>query len=153
MLTSALSRLNLGPCIIALLLGSLVIAAPIVNAKGRPPRTVFLILPDAVVPPTVDVRADAMGGGRYRLYLDTAHFAFTEICVPDAEAAPIGHAHVHVNGSKVASAYFPVVDIGPLDPGTHSINVVLRGQDHRALISRDGLVQGRVTLTVPAGPS
>lgn len=148
MVRAVLSRLSLGPCIIAFVLGTLVIAAPIVNAKGRPPRTVFLILPDTVAPPTVQVRADALGNGRYRLYLDTAAFVFTDICVADADAVPVGHAHVHVNGAKVASAYTPVVDIGPLEPGTHVIDVVLRGQDHRPIIGRDGLVQGHAHITV-----
>lgn len=147
-----LSKFSIAPCIIALLLGTLVIAAPIVNAKGRPPRAVFLILPDTIAPPTVDLQADAIGGGRYRLYLNTRAFVFTDLCVPEADAVPIGHAHVHVNGTKVASAYVPVIEIGPLAPGTHLIDVVLRGQDHRPIIGRDGLAQGGVRITVPVGP-
>ena len=147
------SRLNIGPCIIALLLGSLVIAAPIVNAKGRPPRAVFLILPDAITPPTVNIEAEALGAGRYRLSLDTTEFMCTELCVPEAEAVPVGHAHVHVNGVKVASAYFPTIEIGPLAPGTHVIDVVLRGQDHRPIVGRDGLAQSVVNITVPGGPT
>ncbi|MEX0310532.1 MAG: hypothetical protein AB3N17_09820 [Tateyamaria sp.] len=150
MVRSFLSRLSLGPCVIALVLGTLVIAAPIVNAKGRPPRTVFLILPDTIAPPTVTVRADATGDGRYRLHLETAGFEFTDICVNEADPIAVGHAHVHVNGIKVASAYVPVIDIGPLEPGTHRIDVVLRGQDHRPIIGRDGLVQGVIELVVPA---
>ncbi|WP_147113441.1 hypothetical protein [Tateyamaria sp. syn59] len=152
MLRVFLNRLGLAPCVIALMLGTLVIAAPIVNAKGGPPRTVFLVLPDIIAPPTVQVRADALGGGRYRLYLDTRNFAFTDICVLEAEAAPIGHAHIHVDGAKVASAFFPVIDIGPLDPGAHHIDVVLRGQDHRALIAQGAMVQGHTRLVVPDRP-
>ncbi|MFL4470577.1 hypothetical protein ACERZ8_12060 [Tateyamaria armeniaca] len=153
MFVSPLTRLSVGPCLIALLLTTLVIAAPIVNAKGRPPRAVFLILPDTATPPMVDVQAQAMGGGRYLVTLDTTAFMFTEICVSDAAAIPVGHAHVHVNGQKVASAYAPIVEIGPLAPGTHEIDVVLRGQDHRPLVARNGLVQGRIQITVPTGPT
>ncbi|MEL6466442.1 MAG: hypothetical protein AAFQ58_15870 [Pseudomonadota bacterium] len=153
MLRNLLSRISIAPCIIAMLLSTLVIAAPIVNAKGRPPRAVFLVLPDAVAPPTVNLRAEAIGDGRYRLHLDTEAFMFTEICVPEADAVPIGHAHVHVNGEKVASAYFPVVDIGPFAPGLHLVDVVLRGQDHRPIIGRDGLVQGRIKIAVPREPA
>ncbi|WP_299658009.1 hypothetical protein [uncultured Tateyamaria sp.] len=153
MLRNLLSRTSIVPCFIALLLGTLVVAAPIVNAKGRPPRTVFLILPDAVTPPTVNVQAEAIGGGHYHLYLETEAFMFTEVCVAEAEAVPIGHAHIHVNGKKVASAFFPVINIGPLDAGTHVIDVVLRGQDHRPIVGRDGLAQGLVHITVPVGPA
>ncbi len=152
MLRSVIAKLSIGPCIIAALLASLVVAAPIVNAKGRPPRAVFLILPDTMTPPEVTVRTQAVGNGRYLLTLDAAAFVFTDLCVADAEAVPVGHAHVHLNGQKVASAFTPVVEIGPLEPGTHAVDVVLRGQDHRPIIARDGLVQARIQIKVPAGP-
>lgn len=145
-----LSRLNPGPCLIALLLAVLVIAAPIVNAKGRPPRAVFLILPDTAPPPQVDVQVQANGDGRFLLTLDTTGFIFTDICVTDANAVPVGHAHIHLDGVKVAAAYAPIVEIGPVSPGTHKINVVLRGQDHRPIVARHGLVQASVQVTVPA---
>jgi hypothetical protein len=83
--------------------------------------------------------------------LHASDFVFTELCVVEAEALPVGHAHVHVNGEKVASAYNPVVEIGPLAPGTHTIDVVLRGQDHRPIISRSSLVQDRIQITVLPG--
>jgi len=142
----------IGPAIIALLLSVLVIAAPIVNAKGRPPRAVFLILPETVTPPALTVEASALGQGRYLLTLHAAHFAFTDICLTDADAIQLGHAHVHVNGQKVASAFTPVLAIGPLPPGTHAIDVVLRGQDHRPLIAAGALIQHRLQITVPTGP-
>ena len=131
------SKLRPGPFAIALLLTSLVIAGPIVNAKERPPRSVFLVLPQATTPPEVQIHSTALGGGRYLLMLHASEFVFTELCVADAEALPVGHAHVHVNGEKVASAYNPVIEIGPLEPGIHSIDVVLRGQDHRPIIARN----------------
>ncbi|WP_299726435.1 hypothetical protein [uncultured Tateyamaria sp.] len=149
MLTSIFSRLSVCPCLIAALLVTLVIAAPIVNAKGRPPRAVFLILPETQTPPRVDVQASALGGGRYLIKLQASDFMFTDLCVADAEAIPVGHAHVHVNGEKVASAYTPIVEIELSEPGTHVIDVVLRGQDHRPIIARDGLVQGQLHITVP----
>lgn len=149
MFRSFLPKLNPGPCFIALLLATLVIAAPIVNAKGRPPRAVFLILPDTVTPPQVNIEAKAIGDGRYLLTLHASAFVFTDLCVLDADAVPVGHAHVHVNGEKVASAYTPIVEIGPLAPGQHVIDIVLRGQDHRPIIAQNALVQSRISLSVP----
>lgn len=148
---SFMPKLNLGPCIIALLLATLVIAAPIVNAKGRPPRAVFLILPETVTPPEVSIEAEALGKGRYLLTLHASAFVFTDLCVTDADAIPVGHAHVHVNGEKVASAYAPIIEIGPLSPGQHKIDVVLRGQDHRPIFAQDALVQSRIQINVPSG--
>ncbi|MEM8694116.1 MAG: hypothetical protein AAGG57_19885 [Pseudomonadota bacterium] len=140
------------PCILAILLGSVVFAAPIVNGNGRPPRAVFLVLPDDIEPPKVSLQVEPFAQGKYRVQIDTTEFQFTDICVAQAQAAPIGHAHVHVNGAKVASAYQPVVLIGPLAPGEHVIDVVLRGQDHRAILGRTGLVQGTVEVFVPQKP-
>ena len=111
------------PCILAILLGSVVFAAPIVNGNGRPPRAVFLILPETVTPPEVSIEAEALGKGRYLLTLHASAFVFTDLCVTDADAIPVGHAHVHVNGEKVASAYAPIIEIGPLSPGQHKIDV------------------------------
>lgn len=142
-----------GSWAIALLLGALVAAAPVVNATGHPPRSAFLILPEATPPPRIDMDVEALGGGRYLLILHVSAFVFTALCVADADAVPVGHAHVHVNGVKVASAYAPIIEIGPLTPGTHDVDVVLRGQDHRAIVARGGLVQHRVRITVGSGPA
>lgn len=143
------SKLNPGSVAIALFLASLVIVAPIVNAKDRPPSAVFLILPQSATPPEVQIQSTALGGGRYLLMLHASDFVFTALCVADAEALPVGHAHVHVNGEKVASAYNPVIEIGPLEPGVHTIGVVLRGQDHRPIIAQNRLVQDRIQIAVP----
>ncbi len=151
MLRIVWSYLGPGPCAIALLLATLVIAGPIVNSKGSPPHSVFLNLPQSATPPEVHIQTTALGGGRYLLMLHASAFVFTEVCVTDAEALPIGHAHVHVNGEKVASAYTPVVEIGPLETGVHTIDIVLRGQDHRPIIARNGLVKSSVQITVPVG--
>ena len=134
---------------IAILLATLVVVGPIVNTKGRPPRAVFLVLPQSATPPEVRIETRTIGDGRYLLMLHTSDFVFTELCVVDAEALPIGHAHVHVNGVKVASAFTPMIEIGPLEPGAHSIDVVLRGQDHRPIIAENGLVQDRIRIEVP----
>ena len=152
MLRSICSVLRNGPCLIGLFLATLVIAAPIVNAKGRPPRAVFLILPETATQPSVEVQTTALGGGRFMLTLHASAFVFTDLCVAEAEAAPVGHAHVHVNNRKVATAFAPLVEIGPLAPGTNMIRVVLHGQDHRPIIAQGTLVQSRVQIVVPAGP-
>ncbi len=150
MLRLALSYLSPGPCAIALLLATLAIAGPIVNSTGRPPSTVFLNLPQSTTPPEVHVNISSLGGGRYLLTLHASAFVFTEVCVTDANARPIGHAHVHVDGEKVASAYTPIVEIGPLEPGVRTVDIVLRGQDHRPIVARNGLVQRRIQIRVPA---
>ncbi len=122
------------------------------NEKGIPPRTAFQVLSQDLVP-KVQLAAVPLGGGRFRIAIETEAFQFTDICLAHAVAAPIGHAHLQVNGVKVASVYQPVAEVGPLPPGEHVIDVVLRGQDHRALVSKAGLLKAEVAVIVVAEPT
>lgn len=145
-----LFRSVIGPsAALTLLLTGLSVAAPVYNGQKIAPRSVFLQLPDTVPQPELSVVAIALPDGRWRLALDVTHFQFTDLCLPQAEAIPVGHAHVMVDGEKLASAYQPVVELGPLPSGGHDLRVVLRGQDHRALLGRNGLIEARVRIHVP----
>ena len=138
--------------VLAFLLGALVIAAPVVNASARLPRSVFLVLPKTAPPPEVSFTVRKLDRGRVRLFIETSGFQFSALCVTTADAQPLGHAHVIVRGKKVASAYTPVVDLGPLPAGLHRVTVVLRGQDHRALVGPRGLIQFTQTVRImPSG--
>ena len=132
----------------AVLLSGLSVAAPVVNAAGHPPRTVFLELPADRPLPTVSLSASTAPAGGLRLEIETTGFHFTEVCLSQADAVPVGHAHILVDGAKVASAYGPLVDIAALPPGRHVIEVVLRGQDHRALTGPDGLIKAGLRIDV-----
>jgi len=44
-----------------------------------------------------------------------------------------------------------VIDLDPLEPGRHDVTVVLRGQDHRALLGRHGLIKAEAVVTVGKG--
>lgn len=133
---------------VSALLATLAAAAPMINADGGPPRSVFLRLPANAADPTVAMELKPRDNGTWRLTIHTTGFTFTSICVTDAEAVPVGHAHVIVNGAKVASAFEPFMDIGPLPPGQHDVTVVLRGRDHRALLGKNGLIKADTTITV-----
>jgi len=134
---------------VAALLATLAAAAPIINAAGGPPRSVFLRLPGDAPQPSVTMDLEPRGDGTWRLRIDAERFTFTDLCVSDADAVPVGHAHVIVNGAKVASAYGPILDIGPFPPGRHDVTVVLRGQDHRALLGNHGLIKAERAIAVP----
>lgn len=138
------------PSLLAALLLSLGLTAPVLNAMERLPASVFLTIPDGAPVPTIAVTTEPLTGGRYRLHLEARHFVFTDVCLNHATSSLEGHAHVHVNGQKVASAFTPWVELGPLPPGVHQIDVVLRGQDHRPLASQEGLIRAEVTITVKA---
>ena len=136
------------------LLAALSVAVPVVNAAAGPPRALFLRLPATLPEPELALVASESPDGSWQLRIDTRGFRFTALCVADAAAVPVGHAHVSVDGRKIPSAFVPVVDLGVLPPGNHRVQVVLRAQDHRALVGSRGLVQARVVISVAlAGPS
>jgi hypothetical protein len=127
------------------------IGVPLVNADAGPPRALFLRLPADIPEPTVALAARASADGRWMLDIAATGFRFTDLCIANAAAVPVGHAHVFRGEQKLATAYLPVVDLGRLGPGVHEIRVVLRGQDHRALVGRSGLVEASTIIAVP-GP-
>lgn len=135
--------------IVAGLLAGLALAAPSYNAQNVAPRSVFLTLPDTLPEPGVALMARQDTPGRWTLRVDASGFRFTALCLSEAEAIPVGHAHVIRNGVKVASAYHPIVDLGVLQPGRHVVTAVLRGQDHRALLGKSGLIHASIVIDVP----
>ncbi|MFG5383237.1 hypothetical protein [Yoonia sp. R2-816] len=145
---STLSRIT-PIAIVAGLLASLAVGAPSYNTSHTAPRAVFLSLPTDLPTPQVGMTARQDPSGNWVLQLDTRAFQFVELCVPDADALPIGHAHIIRDGVKIAAAYQPVIDIGRLPPGQHRITAILRGQDHRALLGADGLISTEIVIDVP----
>ena len=143
-------RLRCGAGIVVLaVLAALAVSAPSINADAGPPRSVFLRLPVGETVPEVDLQTYRHPSGHWHLRIAAKGFQFTSVCVAQADTIPVGHAHVIRDGVKVASAYHPIVDLGQLAPGRHRIRVILRGQDHGALVGPDGLIQAEIDVVVP----
>jgi hypothetical protein len=140
-----------GAALVAGLLAGLSLAVPLVNAGGGPPRALFLQLPADAPEPAIGLSARRVADGGWLLVIAAENFRFTAVCLTSAAAVPVGHAHVLRGDRKLASAYAPAVPLGRLEPGVHRFRVVLRGQDHRALLGRRGLIEAELTLEVP-GP-
>ncbi len=141
---------QIGPiAMVAGLLGSLAVGAPSYNAQNTIPRSVFLTLPTDLPEPKIEMTASQGPSGAWQLRLDVSDFQFTTLCVNSAQPVPIGHAHIIRDGVKIASAYYPIIDLGHLVPGRHRISAVLRGQDHRAMVGADGLLQMDIIIWVP----
>ncbi|MEL6207216.1 MAG: hypothetical protein AAFR47_18140 [Pseudomonadota bacterium] len=136
--------------VLASMMLALAMLTPYVNAASGPPRSVFLLLPETEPAPQVDLVIHVTDTGELDLMIVTTGFRFTTTCMPEAAAIPVGHAHIHVDGVKVASAYHPRVLLSGLTPGVHQINVVLRGQDHRALVTAGGLIAKGMSVEIPA---
>ncbi len=116
---------------------------------SQPPGTVFVEVPDGHKTPTMRLKSERAPNGEWLLRIETSNFAFTELCVNRTDRAQTGHAHVHEGDRKIGTAYVPVFSLGRLAPGRHEFLVMLRAQDHRAVVGGDGLIMERITITVP----
>ncbi len=79
---------------------------------------------------SVEAVRDPVSG--WNLHLETERFAFAPEAAGGAPAAGEGHAHLYVDGEKVARLYGPWVH---LDRERGRVRVVLTGNDHRPLVS------------------
>lgn len=93
----------------------------------------LLSLPTGDDAPTLKVAVvkDPVSG--WNLQLMTSNFRFAPDHASQAHVAGEGHAHVYVNGDKLARLYSPWMHIASLPDGTAHIEVTLNANDHRAL--------------------
>lgn len=96
---------------------------------------------------SIAVRPDAMSG--YNLEIQTENFTFA----PQRASSPAlpgeGHAHLMVDGKKIARVYgnwfhIPADAIGN---GTHEVLVTLNGNDHSDLMHEGRMIAATTTIT------
>ena len=59
-----------------------------------------------------------------------------------------GHAHVYVNGAKIARHYGPWMHIAAMPKGKNTVMVSLNSNDHRTLAVGDKPLMSSVSVTV-----
>lgn len=79
----------------------------------------------------VSVAPDPVAG--WNLHIETTGFRFAPESASQAHVAGEGHAHIYVNGTKIARQYGPWLHIASLPAGTNEIEVTLNANDHRLL--------------------
>lgn len=134
--------------LMSVVLISLAVLTPHVNATAMPPRTVFAPWPDMRAAPDVELTARRDTYGRWYLDIEAEGFTFSDVCRTVSGPQTVGHAHIYLGEEKIAAAYAPRVWLGDLPPGRHRLRAVLRAQDHRALIGPDGQISGEIAVTV-----
>jgi uncharacterized Zn-binding protein involved in type VI secretion len=108
----------------------------------------MLIIPEGSDAPTVKaiLHPDAVSG--WNLQIVTTNFIFTPESVNQTNKIGEGHAHVYVNGEKLARIYAPWIHIGKLPTGQATVTVSLNANDHSPLsvgdkpLSADVVIQG-----------
>lgn len=97
---------------------------------------------------TIAVTPDAMSG--YNLEIQTENFAFAPQRASSSALPNEGHAHLMVDGKKLARVYgnwfhIPVEAVSA--PGTHEIHVTLNANDHSDLVHDGAVIEARYSLT------
>ncbi|MEQ9258316.1 MAG: hypothetical protein RIG84_04385 [Roseovarius sp.] len=82
------------------------------------------------------------------LEIKVTHFEFDPTGVNGAHVPGKGHAHIYVNGVKIARAYAPWFHLSALPIGTHEIRVTLNANDHSALMANGAMLETTETLVI-----
>ncbi len=96
--------------------------------------------------PTViaSVTADPQSG--WNLYIETTNFRFSPENASRPHIQGEGHAHIYINGEKVARHYGPWFHIDTLSAGQNTIEVTLNSNDHRLLALDGAPLRARVNV-------
>jgi hypothetical protein len=96
--------------------------------------------------PTITIRAerDALSG--WNIYLDVENFTFAPEMVNQPNVTNVGHAHLHLNGLKVARLYGTAFHLSDLPEGQHTITVTLNTNDHSDLALDGMLIEASVVV-------
>lgn len=121
---------------------------PWLNAKADPPDSVFVMLDPTTPDPSIEAELTSLESGEQLLRLDVDGFSFTDICAVVETGEPIGHAHIYAGNQKIAAAYEPIISLGRLPKGEHTLRIMLRAQDHRALVGSEGLIEREIRVVV-----
>jgi hypothetical protein len=122
--------------------GSLAAAKPAIQASGagraaghggHHDHGKVIDYPAGPEAPAVDFKLlpDPVGG--WNLHIQTTNFIFRPEQVNGANMPGAGHAHVYVNGRKLARIYGPWTHLAKLPPRPFVLRVTLNANDHSGL--------------------
>lgn len=108
----------------------------------------MMAIPDGQPIPTVKllVREDAMQGWNLELQVENFQFAPEHIAQPSIPTE--GHAHLYVNGKKIARLYGNWYHLAELPPGVNEVTVSLNTNGHETLTFNGQPIQDTVTIEV-----
>lgn len=105
-----------------------------VPAEGAPKITSFRI------------EKDAMSG--YNVFIATENFTFTPEDAGKADVDGHGHAHLYINGAKIARMYGPALHVTELPFGPHDFRVALNTNNHSEYAVDGRPIEARIEFTV-----
>ncbi len=104
--------------------------------------------PDSPPEVTLAVTDDALSG--WNVIVSTRNFTFAPEMVNQLNVPQHGHAHLYVNGQKIARLYGPAFHIADLPEGRNIISVSLNANDHSDLVLNGQPIAAEVVVMNPA---
>lgn len=104
---------------------------------------------DESAPPSVELAAEPDSEGGWNVHARTNGFRFAPEHAGDAAADGEGHAHLYVDGEKVARLYGPwyYLDADEVPAGEHTLSIELNGNDHSPVEQNGEPVSDEVTIS------
>ena len=100
--------------------------------------------------PTIGLEVSKDPAGGWNLRTTLTDFAFAPEAVSSPHIEGQGHAHLHVNGVKIARVYAEWMHIGDLPEGNHILSVELSANSHATLFVHGAPVTAEAVVTQPA---
>ena len=97
---------------------------------------------------SVRIRLDQDPVDGWNLFIETTGFTWAPEHAGSDTAESEGHAHLSIDGVKVARVYEPAVYLSSMDPGPHIVTVGLYGNNHAPYVFDDQPVAAEVLVEV-----
>ncbi len=103
--------------------------------------------------PAVELRLFPLSDGSYNIQLTTRNFTFTPQLVDQAPIAGEGHAHLYIDGVKIARLYGEWFHLPALPEAAQVLSVTLYANDHSAFAVDGQPVSASVMVSAAAASS
>jgi len=116
---------------------------PMADLMHDPSRVINLAVADA---PTIDLQVYALADGGYNLRIQTSNFTFTPQNIDMAPVIGEGHAHLYVDGVKLARLYGEWHHLPTLPPDAEVLTVSLYANNHQGFAVDGNIISSSVRL-------
>lgn len=98
--------------------------------------------------PTLTLTLHPDGPQSRNLHIGVENFAFDPEAVNGPHMPGRGHAHLYLNGVKIARAYSPWMQLDALPVGTHELRVTLNANDHTQLAVAGAPIEATIDVVI-----
>ena len=106
---------------------------------------------EAAAAPSLDLQVYALADGSFNIQLQTSKFTFTPQNIDMAPVIGEGHAHLYVDGVKIARLYSEWHHLPTLPPDAETLTVALYANNHQGFAVNGKLISASVRLEDASG--